>query len=67
MSVVEQQILASLQTNESTKSKSNANSVEQLATVETIRKVAGNDVCVDCSTKGNIILHCSYLLLTLLM
>lgn len=52
VSVIEQQILASLQTNESSKSKSNPNSVEQLAAVEAIRKVSGNDVCVDCGTKG---------------
>ncbi|KAJ8036390.1 Arf-GAP with GTPase, ANK repeat and PH domain-containing protein 3 [Holothuria leucospilota] len=51
VSVIEQQILASLQTNESTKSKSNPNSTEQLAAVEAIRKVPGNGFCVDCGTK----------------
>ncbi|XP_031551246.1 arf-GAP with GTPase, ANK repeat and PH domain-containing protein 1-like [Actinia tenebrosa] len=48
--VVEQQILTSLQTNESGKGKSRINSANsnEGSDIQAIRRVPGNDMCVDC-------------------
>ncbi|XP_023220868.1 centaurin-gamma-1A-like isoform X1 [Centruroides sculpturatus] len=49
ISAIEQQILTSLQTNETSKSKSRLNSTVDVASIQTIRTaVSGNRYCVDC-------------------
>ncbi len=48
MTAIEQQILACLQANVSAKGL--MTNVERSAAVETIRKVAGNNMCADCSS-----------------
>ncbi|XP_064618423.1 arf-GAP with GTPase, ANK repeat and PH domain-containing protein 3-like isoform X2 [Liolophura sinensis] len=46
--MIEQQILSSLQANESSKSKSRSNTLTDPAGVQAIRNVRGNNTCVDC-------------------